>query len=179
MMMSKDGVLDALDAMIASFNAQTPAAEASNAQSKPEDLRGSQPGLGVLGIGRFPKQDTYTDYPDYPTDDPDPTCKKRLSRVEASIDKTPNAQTPKIALSRGRPGLAEKRAECVWHLAHSERVGRAVCAGCRRFIGPREEVLDLADDNVTHIDAEYRCLIAWGERWRSAARAALARPQGA
>jgi hypothetical protein len=63
--------------------------------------------------------------------------------------------------------LAAKN-EMRWHLEHGERVPRALCAGCRRPIGDGE-ALDLADDNVVHIDAEYRCLIAWGEAWRSAA----------
>lgn len=93
MTMSKDGVLDALDAMIASFNAQTAAAEAPNAQSETEDLYGSQPVLGELGIGRFPKQDTYTENP---TGDSDPTQHEEfLSRIERfTVQK---AQSPKRA----------------------------------------------------------------------------------
>jgi hypothetical protein len=71
------------------------------------------------------------------------------------------------------------RDECRWHFDHGERVPRALCAGCRHPIASGDEVLDLADDNRVHLDADYRCLIAFGERWRSAARAALARPEGA
>ena len=59
--------------------------------------------------------------------------------------------------------------EMRWHLDHGERVPRALCAGCRMPIGD-SEAMDLADDNRVHLDPDYRCLIAWGEAWRSAAR---------
>jgi len=125
-----------------------------------------------LGVGRFPKQGTYTDYP---TGDSDLTPQESLSRVESSYIRTPNAQTPKIALSRGcwRSGFAQKRAECTWHLDQGERVPRELCAGCRSPIMPGDDVLDLADDNRVHFDADYRCLLAWRDCWRSAARAHL------
>jgi hypothetical protein len=53
------------------------------------------------------------------------------------------------------------RRETMWHLAHGERIGLAVCAGCRRFFGPRQETLELADANAVHITDDYRCLTAW------------------
>jgi hypothetical protein len=53
-------------------------------------------------------------------------------------------------------------------------VPRDICAGCRRPILSGEETLELADDNRVHIDNDYQCLIAWGRRWRAAARAAVA-----
>jgi hypothetical protein len=65
------------------------------------------------------------------------------------------------------------RREMQWHLEHGERLGLVICAGCRRFFGPGEAALELADGNAVHLDS-YRCLIAWGEHWRAAARAAVA-----
>ena len=78
---------------------------------------------------------------------------------------------------RDRASLALAKDECRWHLDHGERVPRALCAGCRRPFVPGDDVLDLADDNRVHFDAD--CLIAWGDRWRTAARTALTRPEGA
>jgi hypothetical protein len=81
---------------------------------------------------------------------------------------------------RDRARLAGTEDECRWHLERGERVPRALCAGCRRPFVPGDLALDeLADNNRVHFDADYRCLIAWGERWRSAARAALAQPERA
>ena len=54
-----------------------------------------------------------------------------------------------------------------WHLDYGERVSREICAGCRRSIKPGQKALDLADG--------YECLIRHGERWRRAAREAIAR----
>ena len=68
--------------------------------------------------------------------------------------------------------LAAKK-EMRWHLEHGERVPRDLCAGCRMPIGDGA-AMDLADDNRVHLDPDYRCLIAWGETWRAAARAAEA-----
>jgi hypothetical protein len=65
------------------------------------------------------------------------------------------------------------RRETMWHLAHGERIGLAVCAGCRRFLGTGEKALELADGNAVHLTDDYRCLIAWGQQWRAAARAAV------
>ena len=59
-----------------------------------------------------------------------------------------------------------------WHIEHGERVPRERCAGCRNTIAAREAVLELADGNRTHLADDYACLIAWGERWRRAARQA-------
>jgi len=74
-----------------------------------------------------------------------------------------------------RAGLALAKIACSGHLDHGERVPRALCAGCRSPIAPGDDFLALADDNRVHFDADYRCLIAWGERWRSAAGAAFGR----
>lgn len=52
------------------------------------------------------------------------------------------------------------------------------CAGCRRPFRRGEEVLDLADTNRVHLADGYACLIAWGERWRAAARDRRAERQG-
>jgi len=48
-----------------------------------------------------------------------------------------------------------------------------LCAGCRAPIAEGVEKLELADGNTVHLDSDYRCLIAWGDRWRSAAHAAI------
>jgi hypothetical protein len=83
--------------------------------------------------------------------------------------------------------------EMRWHLDHGERVPPTLCAGCRRPFAPGDEVLELADGNRVHLGRGassgpllrrdqpkedgppdgYACLIAWGERWRSAAHRAL------
>jgi hypothetical protein len=42
-----------------------------------------------------------------------------------------------------------------------------LCASCRAPIGDHIDVLDLADGYRAHLDANYRCLIAWGAQWRS------------
>jgi hypothetical protein len=61
--------------------------------------------------------------------------------------------------SRSMPWL-----QFFWRLDHGERVPCAFCAGYRAPFTPSEEVVELADDNRVHLDAEYRCLIAWGGR---------------
>ena len=71
------------------------------------------------------------------------------------------------------------RRETIWHLAHGERTGVAVCAGCRRFFGLGEEWLELANGNAVHLTDDYRSLIHYGERWRGKARAAVSQTPAA
>jgi hypothetical protein len=62
------------------------------------------------------------------------------------------------------------------HMQHGERLAPGLCAGSRAPIGDvgdGVDVLALADGNRVHLDPNYRCLIAWGEQWRSAAHAAV------
>jgi hypothetical protein len=109
--------------------------------------------------------------------------KKEGKKEEESFE--PNVSSPKVVC--GSSGLAienieRRRAtrEMRWHLDHGERVPRHLCAGCRQPIDPAyDEILDLADDNRVHLADGYRCLIAWGRRWRAAARAAIARSSAA
>jgi hypothetical protein len=65
--------------------------------------------------------------------------------------------------------LAWREIEWRWHMEHSERVPGEVCAGCHE---PMEGALDLIDGARVHID-RYRCRIAYEQRWRAAAAAAL------
>jgi hypothetical protein len=79
--------------------------------------------------------------------------------------------------SRTNPGVSpdpEVLREYLWHRRHGERIAPGLCAGCRGPITESSTALDLADGNRVHLDPDYRCLIAWGGQWRSAARAALA-----
>jgi hypothetical protein len=181
--MSKDAVLDALDAMIAQFDAQPTAAGAANAQSKTEDLRGSQPILGVLGVGRSLQEDTYgknsptelTETESIPID----SSRVVLPKINAQRPKRPKSQNAAVVDVPASPNFAQKRAECFWHLDHGERIPRNLCAGCRNPILPGDDSLDLADDNRVHFphgDDAYNCLIQWGQTWREAARKALAKP---
>jgi hypothetical protein len=85
-------------------------------------------------------------------------------------------QVPNGAQCRSNAGdrasLALAKLACRWHLDHGEGVPRALCAGCRAPIDDAA-ALDLADGNLVHFDPDYRCLIAFGERWRTTARAAV------
>jgi hypothetical protein len=67
--------------------------------------------------------------------------------------------------------LAWRDIEWRWHLAHRERASAEVCAGCGQLILP-DETLDLIDGARVHMK-EYRCRIAYEQRWRSAATNAL------
>jgi hypothetical protein len=58
-----------------------------------------------------------------------------------------------------------------WHRDHGASVPKWQCAGCGKPIGGLE-VLALADGNRVHFQA-LDCLLRYGERWRSAATAAL------
>lgn len=81
-----------------------------------------------------------------------------------------------ISLFSNSATFARLRRETMWHLDHGERVGLAICAGCRRFFGPGDEIFELADGNAVHITDDYACLIRHGERWRRGARRALGYP---
>ena len=72
-------------------------------------------------------------------------------------------------------GMSRATSEMCWHLDYGERVSREICAGCRRSIKPGQKALDLADGNQVHLADGYECLIRHGERWRRAAREAIAR----
>jgi hypothetical protein len=74
----------------------------------------------------------------------------------------------RLPLAPETPEFASLKAATRWHLEHGERVPSTLCAGCRQALGD-VEVLDLADGNRVHLDPAYRCLIAWGEVWRSTA----------
>jgi hypothetical protein len=51
-----------------------------------------------------------------------------------------------------------------------EKIAPGLCAGCHTPITEGSAALDLADRNRVHLDPNYRCLIAWGDHWRGAAR---------
>jgi hypothetical protein len=68
--------------------------------------------------------------------------------------------------------LAWGELENRWHREHGERLSADICAGCRRPIG-NAEALDQIDGNRVHADRDHSCLIAFGKRWRGAARRAL------
>jgi hypothetical protein len=61
-----------------------------------------------------------------------------------------------------------------WHRLHGEHLPEWQCAGCGRPIGGFPS-LGLADGNRVHLDDAhgFRCIIAYGERWRGAATLAL------
>jgi hypothetical protein len=67
--------------------------------------------------------------------------------------------------------LAWGEMEHRWHHVHGARSPAWQCAGCGSPIGGRT-ALDLADRNRVHFD-RLDCLLAFGERWRSEATAAL------
>jgi hypothetical protein len=68
--------------------------------------------------------------------------------------------------------LAWRDLEWRWHKEYGERLPRGICGGCRKPIG-KAEVIPLIDGNRVHRGEQHECLIAYGRRWRGAARAAL------
>jgi hypothetical protein len=82
--------------------------------------------------------------------------------------------------SLGDFGRFKRAAQTRWHLAHSERVDPAICAGGRQPFAAGDEILGpLADDNYVHLGPDYACLITHGERWRGAARKGVIGSRGA
>jgi hypothetical protein len=77
----------------------------------------------------------------------------------------------KVRISADRDLLTR---QMLWHLEHGERVPPELCAGCRKPIAATDAALDLADTNRVHLTGGYDCLTQHCERWRKAARAALA-----
>jgi hypothetical protein len=61
--------------------------------------------------------------------------------------------------------------QCRWHWLHGERTTPGLCAGCGLPHG-KGKALRLGDSNAVHFDG-LGCLIAFGERWRGEATAAL------
>jgi hypothetical protein len=59
-----------------------------------------------------------------------------------------------------------------WHLEHSDRVPRDLCAGCRKALGAAK-ALDLIDGNRVDLGDGNDCLVWHGSRWRAAATQAL------
>ena len=70
--------------------------------------------------------------------------------------------------------LALGEAECLWHERYGQRPDPNRCAGCGGPIG-RSNLIALPDGSAVHDDADLRCLISYGDRWRSAAADALTR----
>jgi hypothetical protein len=70
--------------------------------------------------------------------------------------------------------LAWGEVENHWHMQYGERAPHRQCAGCREPIG-RLAALDLGDGNRVHLDGAHGldCVLAFGERWRSEAKAGL------
>jgi hypothetical protein len=60
----------------------------------------------------------------------------------------------------------------LWHMRHGERIPPHLCAGCREPMG-HAAALDLMDGCRVHDDAEYECLLRYGQRWRGTAERAL------
>jgi hypothetical protein len=72
--------------------------------------------------------------------------------------------------------------EVVWHTVaaewwatHGEHVHPSRCAGCGGPLSGAPEVLRLPHEERVHLDIDYRCVIAFGRRWRRQASEALAR----
>jgi hypothetical protein len=176
--MSENTVLDALDAMIASFgDDQTPA----NVQNKVEDLRHSQPILDDLAVGRSQKRDTYKELTGTESI-PINSSRVIIPKINVQLPKRPKTTNSAALGLTDSSNFVQKRAECFWHLANGQRIVRNLCAGCRRPIMCDEESLGLADDNRIHFphgDDAYDCLIRHGERWRQAARKAALMPADA
>jgi hypothetical protein len=66
--------------------------------------------------------------------------------------------------------LAYAEAQRLWHRRHGELVDLGLCAGCDQPLN-RDKAIHAGDGNETH--ADNACLIAYGRRWRGAARQAL------
>ena len=184
--MSEDAILDALDRMITGFKPQEADEWAPSRHLKtqvPSENPSIPAAVVTVGTVGTEKQALYGEEGNNDHHDASPSSNFSKNSRESSIGFVTGAHGAHSAHSRTNPDVLSDRVlardECRWHLDHGERVPRELCAGCRRPIASGDDVLDLADDNRVHFDADYRCLIAFGERWRSAARAALARPEGA
>ena len=70
--------------------------------------------------------------------------------------------------------IAWGEAEIIWHYWHGAQPSRDRCAGCDAFMLDEPGMHQL-DGAVVHIGSDYglECLIAYGDRWRGTARAAL------
>jgi hypothetical protein len=55
-----------------------------------------------------------------------------------------------------------------WHRLHGEHLPQWQCAGCHKPIGGLAAMM-LADGNRAHLRDDLNCLLAFGQRWRSAA----------
>jgi hypothetical protein len=173
--MADDNVLTALEAFIAGFETRSetrPQMRTVGKVAKPP-----QPKQEAIDNNNSVKtRKTRTSSDSVSLREADPPPKKR--EKEEGREKDPKVSSTELV--SGFSGSAVEnievcrtRNEMRWHLAHGERVPRHLCAGCRQPIDTGQEVLDLADDNRVHLADGYRCLIAWGRRWRAAARAAI------
>jgi hypothetical protein len=68
--------------------------------------------------------------------------------------------------------LAWSELQWRWHKQHGERVRPGICGGCRKAIRLGENI-PLIDGTYVHGGDRHDCLIAYGRRWRWAARNAL------
>lgn len=59
-----------------------------------------------------------------------------------------------------------------WHRMHGGRTNPAHCPGCGELTSG-SETLKLPDGNRVHVNENWRCLTAFGKRWRNAAVRAL------
>jgi hypothetical protein len=62
----------------------------------------------------------------------------------------------------------------LWHSTYGQRPDPHSCAGCNKPIG-RSNLMALSDGARVHDDADLRCLISYGDRWRTTAANALKR----
>jgi hypothetical protein len=72
--------------------------------------------------------------------------------------------------------LAWGEAECIWHERHGARPEPHHCAGCQALLID-EVAMDLWGGACVHWDDAHGldCLILYGQRWRGAAAAGLAK----
>jgi hypothetical protein len=92
----------------------------------------------------------------------------KLAYWRAPRRKADGSTTIYTATEAARLAFAE--VQRLWHRRHGELVDLGLCAGCNQPLN-RDKAVHVGDGNETH--ADNACLIAYGRRWRSAARQAL------
>jgi hypothetical protein len=71
------------------------------------------------------------------------------------------------------PDRAWEKVATAWYVTHGTPISGSLCAGCGNPLRGAAAIDLWPHGERAHADDEYRCLIAYGRRWKRAAAAAL------